>query len=334
MILSVGLSPAWQKTLVFDHFEAGEVNRAAEVYWTASGKVGNAAVAAQLIGEAWQQREENAKLKASETQPAAIRSISRALLPIAGPAREAFASDFEKLRVQWRAVDVKCPTRVCTTIVDRATRSMTELVENAGPMSQEELDRFADAYEEEAAQADVVTLAGSLPEGTPATYYRRLVELSTCPVVLDFRGPGLCDVLASKRGMMIAKPNRQELAQTVGRSLTTESELLAAMQELLNRGAEAVVVTDGAKPVRCLTRSDKFYAFPPSDLEPVSSLGCGDSLAAGLAWGIFQKLPIRETVRLGVAAAAENLTTLLPGRVLGENVLARLENIRIRRSAE
>ena len=31
MILSAGLTPAWQQILVFDRFRYGEVNRAAEV---------------------------------------------------------------------------------------------------------------------------------------------------------------------------------------------------------------------------------------------------------------------------------------------------------------
>lgn len=311
MILSVGLSPAWQKTLVFQQFEVGAVNRAEQVYWTASGKVGNAAVAVRALED-------------GETS-------HRALMPIGGPAREAFDVDFETLGVQWRPVEVQCPTRVCTTIVDQATRSMTELVENAGPMSDEELDRFAAAYEEEAAQAEVVILTGSLPEGVSSDYYRQLLKRSICPAVLDFRGQGLLDVLAAdlKDTPMILKPNRQELAQTVGRTLGTEGDLLAAMRELVDRGAEAVVVTDGSGPVRCLWGTDAFCAFPPEEVEVVSPLGCGDSLAAGLAWGIFNKWPPRQSVQLGVAAAVENLGTLLPGHFEGAKVFARVDEIRI-----
>ena len=311
MILSAGLSPAWQKTLVFERFELGEVNRADEVYWTASGKVGNAAVAVQSL------------------EGTAISH--RALMPVGGPAREAFDADFESQGVEWRAVEVQCPTRVCTTIVDRATQSMTELVENAGPMSDEELDRFASAYEEEASQAEVVILTGSLPEETSTSYYRRLLQRSTCPAVLDFRGPGLVEVLehASDMVPMILKPNREELAQTVGRTLDSESDLLAAMRELVERGAAAMVVTDGAGPIRCFWENDAFYAFPPENVTVVSPLGCGDSLAAGLAWAIFKGRTPREAVQLGVAAAVENLGTLLPGRFEGDKALARADEIRI-----
>ena len=50
MILSAGLTPAWQQILVFDSFRYGEVNRAAQVVWCSSGKVFNAGIAAHLLG--------------------------------------------------------------------------------------------------------------------------------------------------------------------------------------------------------------------------------------------------------------------------------------------
>ena len=50
MILCAGLTPAWQQILVFESFRVGEVNRAREVIWCASGKVFNAGIAAHHLG--------------------------------------------------------------------------------------------------------------------------------------------------------------------------------------------------------------------------------------------------------------------------------------------
>ena len=50
VILSAGLTPAWQQILVFEGFRYGEVNRAAEVHWCASGKVFNAGIGAARLG--------------------------------------------------------------------------------------------------------------------------------------------------------------------------------------------------------------------------------------------------------------------------------------------
>ena len=49
VILSAGLTPAWQQILVFDAFHPGEVNRAVEAHWCSSGKVLNAGIAAQHL---------------------------------------------------------------------------------------------------------------------------------------------------------------------------------------------------------------------------------------------------------------------------------------------
>jgi fructose-1-phosphate kinase PfkB-like protein len=45
MILAAGLTPAWQQIMRFAQVRAGEVNRAAEVHWCASGKAINVGVA-------------------------------------------------------------------------------------------------------------------------------------------------------------------------------------------------------------------------------------------------------------------------------------------------
>ena len=51
MILAAGLSPAWQQIVLLQELRLGEVNRAQEVHWCASGKVGNVAIALQHFGQ-------------------------------------------------------------------------------------------------------------------------------------------------------------------------------------------------------------------------------------------------------------------------------------------
>ena len=50
MILAAGLTPAWQQMLVFDGLRVGEVNRAREALWCASGKVLNVGIALHHLG--------------------------------------------------------------------------------------------------------------------------------------------------------------------------------------------------------------------------------------------------------------------------------------------
>jgi 1-phosphofructokinase family hexose kinase len=290
VILSAGLTPAWQQILVLDSFQVGEVNRAREAIWCGSGKVLNAGIAAHHLG-----------------------GPSLTLSTMGGPATEGITTEFQSLGVPHRWVQTHSPTRVCTTIVDRSRASITELVENGRPLTEEELDEFRHVYAEQAAQADVVVLIGSLPLGTPDAFYRQLLEKTSCPAVLDFRGEGLLSVLDLKPE--VVKPNRDELSLTLNRSLDNDRELLAGMRSLNERGARWVVVTHGAEPVWVTSPRETYRLSPPPIAEIVNPIASGDAIAATIAWGLRDGRNCVESVRLGLAAAAQNVCQILPCRL-------------------
>jgi tagatose 6-phosphate kinase len=290
MILSAGLTPAWQQIMVFERFRWGEVNRAREVHWHAQGKVLNAGIAAHHLG-----------------------GPSLTLAPLGGPPLTAIERELAELGVPHHWIETQAATRVCTTLIDRASGKITELVENARPLTPDELDAYLRAYAEEAARADVVVLTGSLPVGTPPSYYRALVEKTPCPMVLDFRGEGLLGVLDLKP--YVVKPNREELAQTFGWPLDEQSALLDAMRTLNARGAQWAVISQGANPV-WITSADHIYKLHPlPETQIVSPIGSGDAMAAAIAWATREGKDIVQSVRLGIAAAAENLRQLTTCRL-------------------
>lgn len=287
MILTAGLTPAWQQVAVFDAFRYGEVNRAREVHWFASGKVFNAAIAAHRLG-----------------------GPAMALAPVGGPPLEQIRQDLAQLGLATRLIVTESPTRVCTTIIDRGAGKITELVENGLPMSAGELAAFRDAYAEEAARAEVAVLIGSLPAGTPASYYRQLVERTPCPAVLDFRGEGLLACLDVRP--YVVKPNREELAQTVGWPLDSDEELREAMHSLNRRGAQWVVVSQGSGPVWITSGKGAWRAhpIPVRTEEIVNPIGCGDALTAAIACATRDGRDLLDGVLLGLAAAHANVRQL------------------------
>jgi len=303
VILSAGLSPAWQQFLVFDSFRYGEVNRAREARWCLAGKVTNAGNAAHHLG-----------------------GPSMTLTVAGGPPIVEMRREFEELGVPHRFVETASSTRVCTTILDRDTGTMTELVEEGRPITSAELDRFRAAFKQEAARAEVAIIIGSIPAGVPVSIYREMVEQLKCRAVLDFRGQGLNSVLELKP--FVVKPNREELGQTVGRELQTDKQLCEAMLFLNDRGARWVVVSQGAAPV-WLSGAGNVYRFYPPAAETVNPIGCGDCLAAGIAWATREGYDIIETVKLGIAAAGENLIELLPCRLDPQKVQQRAVNVRV-----
>jgi len=290
VILSAGLTPAWQQILVFDEFRQGEVNRATETLWFASGKVLNAGIAAHHLGRP-----------------------TLTLAPIGGPAIDPISAEFARLDIPHRWVRMVAATRVCTTLIDRGSATTTELVENGRPLSQDELDAYARAYEESVMGANMAIITGSLPSGTPHTFYRRLIEKTRCPCVLDFRGEGLLSVLEFEP--LVIKPNRQELAATLGQPVESEPSLLAGMRSLNARGARWVLVTQGAGDVWLTSKSQTHRFHPPKIEKLVNPIASGDAMAAAIAWGVINGKSMPESVCIGIAAAGQNARDLLPCRL-------------------
>ena len=172
MILAAGLTPAWQQIVVLDSLRTGQVNRAKEVHWCAAGKVLNVGMALAHLG-----------------------ATSKTLSPIGGESGGAIQREFEVAGYNARWIETAVATRVCTTLLDTATSTTTELVENSAAMTPDELAAFHNAYAVEAAHAEMVVLSGSLPQGTPADFYRRLLEQTPGRAVLDVRGPELLAAL-------------------------------------------------------------------------------------------------------------------------------------------
>jgi 1-phosphofructokinase family hexose kinase len=301
-ILAAGLSPAWQQIMVFDEFSPGEVNRACEVHWCGSGKVLNVGIAL-------------ARLATIDG------GCSSRVLSVIGPrARAAIEPEFAALRVDCRWIETVAETRVCTTIVDRRTGRTTELVENAPPLTSDEVDRFCEAFADEAAGVDVLVLTGSLPPGFESRHVAESLRVAEARlgkprprVILDIRGPELLAALECHP--FCVKPNRDELAATLGRELVSDDDLHAAMHELNERGAEWVVVTHGADAVWA-SHGGQYYKFQPPRIDNVvNPIGSGDCLAAGIGWATAAGKDMIEAIRFGIAAASDNVGQLLPARI-------------------
>jgi len=290
MILAAGVSPAWQQVLPFEHFLPGQVNRAREAYWYGSGKALNVAVALQRLG-------------------GPVKVIS----PLGGLATSAIEAEFDEADIPARWIGTQRDTRICTTILDEATGVTTELVENAPPLEPHELAEFYREYAVDAVKSRYVVLTGSIPAGTPETFYRELLAATPCPAILDVRGPEL--LCALERRPLLVKPNREELAHTLGRALPDERSLLEGLWQLRDQGAQWVLVSDGPGPV-WVSGPDGNYRFHPVAVSHiVNPIGCGDCLAAGIAWALREGQAMLAAIRFGLGCAAANLGNLLAARI-------------------
>lgn len=154
--------------------------------------------------------------------------------------------------------------------------------------------------------------SGSLPEGMAHTGYAELAarcRAQNIRLVLDTSGPALAAALAEK--VFLIKPNLRELAELVGQPELSAADQVAAAQEVVARGAaEVVVVSLGARGALLVSEAGVWQAVPPA-VKVRSTVGAGDSMVAGLVWGLEQTGSLVEALRYGVANGTA--ATLRPG---------------------
>ena len=105
MLVAAGLTPAWQQILRFDELCVGEVNRALEAHWCASGKIFNVGIALAHLG-----------------------AESGVISPLGLNVRGEVEAEFHELGVSAQLIVSEEPTRVCTTLLDSSKGTVTELV--------------------------------------------------------------------------------------------------------------------------------------------------------------------------------------------------------------
>ena len=138
-------------------------------------------------------------------------------------------------------------------------------------------------------QFDLVAVCGSLPRGvTPEQFAEWLQSLHDqgLKVVLDSSNAALTYGL--KAHPWLVKPNRRELEVWANRPLNSLDEIIEAAQQLRAQGIENVIISMGEKGSVWLNSEGVIQAQPPRCENVVSTVGAGDSMVAGLIYGLAQ----------------------------------------------
>ncbi|MGI8331739.1 1-phosphofructokinase [Actinomadura scrupuli] len=227
---------------------------------------------------------------------------SRAIVTAGGSDGDQFIQLLEAERIAVRAVRVTGRTRSNVTIVE-PQGVITKLNEPGGALSRPELDQIIDAVLAEAGTASWVVACGSLPPGVPDEIYAELCgsfAAGSTRVAVDTSGPPLLAAVAA--GAVLIKPNREELAEAVGRPLNRLTDVVRAAEELRDRGAGKVLASLGASGA-VLVDDDGVTVGEAHVAAPQSTVGAGDALLAGfLAAGARGAEALAEGLAWGAAA--------------------------------
>jgi 1-phosphofructokinase family hexose kinase len=213
-----------------------------------------------------------------------------------------------------RAVPVVGGVRSNITLAepDGTTTKLNEL----GPdLSDAEQKALLDAVLSVSGPGVWVVGSGSLPGGVPDRFYADLVapvRATGARVVIDTSGAAMAAVLEAPNGALpdLVKPNREELAEAVGRRMRTLGDVVEAAGELRERGIDTVLASLGADGAVLVTATEALHGEARIAAK-VSTVGAGDAALAGYLFRAVDGAPPREclSAALGWGSAA----TALPG---------------------
>jgi len=169
-----------------------------------------------------------------------------------------------------------------------------------------------ETVEQQAKAATIVIIAGSVPAGLSSEFIAELVTVSKqqgAKAFVDTSGLALRHAIDARPSLV--KPNIDELAEYVGRSLKVDEAIVEA-RKLVATGIETVVISLGAEGALFVGSAGYVQTRPPG-IEAVSTVGAGDAMVGSLAAGLFNGLPLKERARLATAVSAAVVTHAGPG---------------------
>ena len=226
-----------------------------------------------------------------------------------------------KQNIEPKIIPMEGWTRENLSIVDTQSGLQYRFGMPGNELGETELISIKNLLMEKVDSEDILVLSGSLAEKMPADYYAQLIKLfadKNVKIVIDTSGSALKEAL--KENVFLIKPNQRELAQLAGKDFLYTAEQEAIATELVSsKKAQYVVVSLGARGAFLACNEGVFYKSTPS-VKVKSTIGAGDSMVAGLIYGILNDFPPEKILKWGVACGVA--TTMSEGTILGtkENI--------------
>lgn len=207
-------------------------------------------------------------------------------------------------------------TRTNVKIVEPDMDYRTTDVNEAGFfISDEKLNEMTTLIEEHAKKSEYIVLSGSLPKGVPTDYYQKIAKdlKSVTKVIIDADGEILR--LGIEGSPYLIKPNIDELEAAYDVKLDTSESIAKLCKKLIdNHGLSYILVSMGADG-SILVGKDIVLKADILPVSLVSTVGAGDSMLAGMIYGLTKHKDMDEAARLetalsyGVASSSIAIST-------------------------
>jgi len=308
----VSLNPAIDTRLVVNGFVPGQVNRVSEVHRTPGGKAAHVAMALKGLG----------------ATPTWIGFSG-------GATGGELLAGLRLLEIATMPVSTCKASRVNLEILD-TSGEVTEVLEPGGTITQSEWSDFLQVCVgafQLAADKKIAVISGSLPPGVPTEACATLIGLARsadCLAFVDSSGLPLSKALAA--GPDLVKVNREEAEFVTQVAIRDPISAAQAVRKLLDLGANSAAVSLGDRGIVGIRKHDQsaIHAWT-TPVQGKSTVGCGDSALAGLAFAAATDGSLERSLALAVACGASNCLAALPGRIVREDVSRFEEGVQMER---
>ena len=281
MIYTLTLNPAVDRELAVEEIVFDTVLRASEWRVDCGGKGFNVARMLQSLG-----------------------TSSVALGFAAGKSGELLDDTLQLLGIETDFVWVGGETRTNVSIVSTDHAHHVKVNEPGPTVSETDLAKLMQKVRELARPDDGWVLAGSLPPGAPPTFYAEIITIlqsAGARVFLDTSDEALRQSCPAKP--FLVKPNAAEAQELTGLPINTPAEIAAVGAAIQAMGPGNVIISLGKQGALLVNGQKAWLAASPEIVER-NPIGAGDSMVAGLVWGLSQGHSMPEALCRGIACGA------------------------------
>ena len=178
-----------------------------------------------------------------------------------------------------------------------------------------------------------LVMAGALPTNKSTGEYVDLqpifdkMKALGVRVILDTSGEPL-QFWAHRGAATVMKPNAEELASAVGKSLVTQGDVIDAARELIKGGVECVLASLGSDGMIAVTAHNAWHAKTPP-IKVINTVGAGDSTIAGFLSAIAETTTVssEENYQVGFDVPAGLKMAVQWGAVKVQQPTSGLQNL-------
>lgn len=253
-----------------------------------------------------------------------------AVVVVGGRSGREIVEDLQKAGIDSLPIEAPGESRTCLEIVERGSARATQLHGRGVEGSEAVLARVLGTLESLPEDVSWVAISGSLPPGMPVDAVRRLADAARargCRVAVDTRGPALGEAWSAAPD--VVRINREELAHVLG---ADEKTLPPPPYPQLGRPGLGVV-SHGRSPFMAWLEDGTRWSVEPPRVEVVNTIGCGDSMLAGLVAALLRNEPAEQALRSATALAAAEAMSPVAGRTDVSLARSLESGVRITRAA-